>query len=197
MGDRHSDEEILESELHLADRGDEWSEHVDLLRLGGWPGDDLAPGEAVRERCAQRRREIETFPAAAIFLPLRDRFRNLYHWVVEPACHWENLQPVLIDRQVAGSRSAIDKAHDVMRSAALFVADITESTPNVFYEIGFMFALNKPGVLLSLDPGEQPHYVKGREVCRLTTGLDGTPASRRKLRAELRRIRSAFRAGSF
>lgn len=40
----------------------------------------------------------------------------------------------------------------------LIIADITPSNPNVFYEVGFAHALNKPTILIAEKPTEFLFY---------------------------------------
>jgi hypothetical protein len=164
-----------------------------LLRLGVWPDETtIATPNALREAQARRVRELATLPAALILFPFRDPYRDLYEWVIGPACHWEGLRPVVLDREAAGTLTAIGKAREAMRAAALYIADVSAWNVNVCYEIGFMDALGKPGVLLSSKTrARQPHYLKDREVSPMSTGLDATARNRTKLRAELARIRGS------
>ena len=188
-GGRPSDEQVVSLE---ADPRQPQSVRA-LLRLGLWPDETtIATPAGLREAHARRVRALEDLPTALIVFPFRDPYRDLYEWVIGPACHWENLRPVLLDRQAAGTLTAIGKAREAMRTAALYIADVSAWNVNVCYEIGFMDALGTPGVLISSKKGaRQPHYLKDREISPMSTGLDATARNRTKLRAELVRIRGS------
>jgi len=48
----------------------------------------------------------------------------------------------------APSENIRDKVHAAIESAVFVLADITKARPNIFYEIGYAIARNKPVLLL-------------------------------------------------
>ena len=170
-----------------------------LLLLGFWPFEELRNLILAQKKPAlhrldklyrRRASEIEDLPLSAfIALPFREVNDDLYEKIVCPACYWEDFRPIRVDREAAGMRTAVEKTREAMAAADVFVADITGSNANVFYELGYLDALGKAGVLISQDPGERLFYAEQREVGQLEFGAEGVAQSRAKLRSELRGIK--------
>lgn len=85
---------------------------------------------------------------AFVIMPLKEPFSTLYEEVIKPEAnelefdivHPDELQsPGIILEDI---RQRIEESHIV-------VADISEPNPNVFYELGYAHALNKPSILLA------------------------------------------------
>jgi hypothetical protein len=170
-----------------------------LLHLGRWPvehlrclllQEDVPSVDRLRRLHDERLGGIKRLPAAVVLLPLQNVNKEVSSIVVGPACLWEGLRPVLIDKEEAGARTWLQKAREQMRSAVLFVADVSRDNANVFYEIGFMDGLGKPGAFISLNRTKKPHYINDREISLVSRGEEGIAGSRAKLRAELRSIRN-------
>jgi hypothetical protein len=199
-GDSPSDELLVELQYGLADLGGEAAGWLkDLILLGCWPLDPLRslllrqrtpPVQTLRKMHAERLEVLETLPTAVALLPHQSANEEVYYSIVEPACRWENLRPVLIVKIEAGVKTWLEKARGEMKSAALFVADVSENNTNVFYEIGYMDGLGKPGAFISLKRGKIPHYINDREISPVSRGLIKMAECRAKLRAELRSIKN-------
>ena len=79
---------------------------------------------------------------------IRKRSNQLLKHIIKPAC--ENCgfdEPERIDL-IANPNSITDKILECLRTYELVVADLSEHNPNVFYELGYRMALNKPTILL-------------------------------------------------
>jgi hypothetical protein len=200
-GDQPSDELLVELQYGLADlEGEAASWLKDLILLGCWPLESLKslllrqtapPVRALRKMHADRLEALKALPTAVALLPHQNANEQIYFTIVEPACRWENVRPVLIVKKEAGARTWLKKASDEMKSASLFIADVSENNPNVFYEIGYMDGLGKPGAFISLKRGKIPHYINDREISGVALGLRKMAECRAKLRAELRSIRNS------
>lgn len=187
-------------EFELAARATEAADWLQkLLRLGCWPAghlrrlllqEEIPSVGRLRRLHEERLVALKSLPAAVVLLPLQNINKEVFSFVVGPACLWEGLRPVLIDREEAGAKTWLQKARDQMRSAALFVADVSRDNANVFYEVGFMDGLGKPGTFVSLTRTKKPHYINDREISLISRGTAGIAGSRAKLRAELRSIQN-------
>lgn len=71
----------------------------------------------------------------------------LYDEVIKPVCKKLNYDPIRGDEVASCSMILSDIIASLQNSAAI-IADITPDNPNVFYEIGYAHALNKPTILL-------------------------------------------------
>lgn len=170
-----------------------------LLRLGCWPvghlrrlllQEEVPSADRLRRLHEERLGSLKTLPAAVVLLPLHNINKEVFSVVVGPACLWEGLRPVMIDKEEAGAKTWLQKARDQMKSSALFIADVSRDNANVFYEVGFMDGLGKPGTFISLTRTKKPHYINDREISLVSRGVAGIAGSRAKLRAELRSLRN-------
>jgi hypothetical protein len=81
------------------------------------------------------------------------RFEDVY----SPAIADTGLEPYRVDRD-SGVDVPIDAIEEGIRTAAICLADITTDNPNVWYELGFAFAANRPVVMLCSDERRDKRY---------------------------------------
>lgn len=80
----------------------------------------------------------------------------------------------------------LTKLHLLLDRATLVIAEISESRPNVFYELGYAMGLKKPTILLLESGVKVPYDLQGLEVFEYENSLDGTEELRSKLGEHLR-----------
>lgn len=86
-------------------------------------------------------------PEAFIVSQFGGDYDILYSDVLEPVCEKLGYKPVRGD-EIASCSMIINDIVNSIRSSAVVIADITPDNPNVFYEVGYAHALNKPTILL-------------------------------------------------
>ena len=77
-----------------------------------------------------------------------EKFDDLYNNVIVPKCMEYGYEPIRADR-IYTSSSIIQDIITEISDASVIIADITMDNPNVFYELGYAHALNKPTILLA------------------------------------------------
>lgn len=88
----------------------------------------------------------------------RKRSDTLFKHVISPVCQECSFEPIRIDREnTTGSLTDEIIAH--IKTDDLVIADITDSNPNAFYEIGYRAALNKPAIHLMSKNNDIPFDV--------------------------------------
>ena len=89
------------------------------------------------------------------------RFRDIYKPAVEAA----GLEPYRVDKD-ASVMVPIDSIEQRIRSSAVCLADITTDNPNVWYELGFAFAADRPVVMVCSRErvGKYPFDIQHRTV---------------------------------
>lgn len=70
-----------------------------------------------------------------------------YDEVILPAIEAADLEPYRVDRD-PGAEIPIDTLHEEIRRSVVCLADITPDNPNVWYELGFAVASDKPIVMI-------------------------------------------------
>jgi hypothetical protein len=83
-----------------------------------------------------------------VIMPYRDAFRNTYQNVIKPVIEGNGLTSVLAEDDTRPGR-VDEQIIDSINDSKLCVADLTESNPNVMYEIAYAHSLKKPVVLIT------------------------------------------------
>lgn len=89
----------------------------------------------------------------------RKRSDQLLKHIITPVCLECGFdEPVRVDL-IANANSITDKILDCLNTHDLIIADLTDHNPNVFYELGYRVALNKPVVQLKAKDDTIPFDV--------------------------------------
>lgn len=127
--------------------------------------------------------EVETrLPSAFVVMQFTSPFNELFEEVIQPVC-----DSVGIDAYRASDiyRPGVI-LQDIIEGLAesnVIVAEITPANANVFYELGYAHALNKPVILLAERGTALPFDVSGYRVIFYENAIKGKSS----LEAELRR----------
>ncbi len=76
------------------------------------------------------------------------------------------LRCVRADREPEPGRDLLAKVHDKILGASVVVADVTEYSPNVYYEYGYASAHNRVPILIARDRAKLPTDLVGKEALR-------------------------------
>lgn len=87
-------------------------------------------------------------PKVFCIMKFEKDFEVLYKEVISPQCEKKGLRAIKAD-EIYASSSIIQDIIREISEAAIIIADITMDNPNVFYELGYAHALNKPTILLA------------------------------------------------
>jgi hypothetical protein len=85
------------------------------------------------------------------------KYDKLFEGVYSPAIVATGLEPYRVDRD-SGVDVPIDAIENGIRTATICLADITTDNPNVWYELGFAFAANRPVVMVCSDERRDKRY---------------------------------------
>lgn len=98
------------------------------------------------------------------------RFDKRYKDVFEPAIRAAGLEPYRVDSDPSAS-IPIDQIERAIRTCAVCFADITVDNPNVWFELGFALASEKPLCLVCADErtGKYPFDVQHRQILKYGT----------------------------
>jgi hypothetical protein len=98
------------------------------------------------------------------------KFDKRYKETYVPAIVAAGLEPYRVD-QDARTDVLITSIEDGIRSAAVCLADITTDNPNVWYELGFSFAANRPVVMVCSNErtGKYPFDIQHRAIIAYKT----------------------------
>jgi hypothetical protein len=110
-------------------------------------------------------------------------FDKRYRDVLAPAIKDAGLDPYRVDRDPA-TTIPIDDIEKGIRDSEICLADITTDNPNIWYEVGFSFAHDKPVVLICAKerPTDPPFDIQHRQI--IFYALD-SPSDFKKLGQEV------------
>jgi hypothetical protein len=95
------------------------------------------------------------------------------------------LECIRADDIPATSDSIRDKVHTCIDNAALIIADVSEATANIYYEVGYAAACRKPMIALAAEGKEIPTDLRGIETVPYTDSKGGWSRFETELRRHL------------
>jgi hypothetical protein len=75
------------------------------------------------------------------------KYDRRYHETIKPALVKAGVEPQRAD-DILGLNPVIEKIERAIEAAAICVAEVSEDNPNVWLELGYALALNRPAVIL-------------------------------------------------
>ncbi len=129
-------------------------------------------------------KEVMQMPGCFVIQPFdRGAFDKRYRDVLVPAIKEAGLEPYRVDEDPSAT-ILIDDIEAGIRGSDICLADITNDNPNIWYEVGFAIANDKPVVLIcaSPRPTSPPFDVSHRQI--IYYSLDA-PSDFKKLEREI------------
>lgn len=83
-----------------------------------------------------------------VIMQFTEEFDNLYAQVIKPICINFGMECIRAD-ECNSTGLILNDIIQSIKEASIIIADITPNNPNVFYEVGYAHAINKPTILLS------------------------------------------------
>lgn len=87
-------------------------------------------------------------PSAFVVMQFSSPYNEVYSEVIKTVCEGQHIDVTRIDEE-AGPGIIIQDITRAIREAKVVIADISPINANVFYEVGYAHALNKPTILLA------------------------------------------------
>ena len=113
-------------------------------------------------------------PKAFVVIKFIDKYKEIYEEVIKTVCTELNMKVIKAD-EIFGPGQIISDITNSIAESTVVVADITSLEPNIFYEVGYAHALNKPTVLIAEKGTERPFDVESFRILYSTKIL--LPAS--------------------
>lgn len=126
-------------------------------------------------------------PRAFVVMQFSEPYDQVYSEVVRRVCDNFNLQTIRAD-EIYGPGLIISDVVDQIQRAQVIIADITPVNANVYFEVGYALALNKPIILLAKKGTELPFDVKPFRVLFYEDSIGGKPKVEEGLARHLRAI---------
>jgi hypothetical protein len=118
----------------------------------------------------------KTESVAFIVMQFSPEYNELYEEVIKPTCAKFGMNVVRADDMYTNTQIIEDITKSI-RESSVVIADITADNPNVFYEVGYAHAINKPTILLSdKKRGKLPFDVSGFRTLFYENSIGGKRA---------------------
>ncbi len=129
-------------------------------------------------------------PVCFVVMQFTEEFNVLYKDVIYPVCEDYGYK-VLRGDDFYTSGLIMDDVTQSIQSSALIIADVTPDNANVFYEVGYAHAINKPTILLSDRKRERlPFDISGFRTLFYDNTIGGKALVEARLRQHLDALRS-------
>jgi len=118
-------------------------------------------------------------------------YNELYSEVIVPVCDDLGLAAIRADEAYGPGIIIADIAREIVE-AKVIIADITPANPNVYYEVGYAHALNKPTILIAEKPTQLPFDVSPFRVLFYENTIGGKTRIETGLRKHLDAIQTQW-----
>jgi len=126
-------------------------------------------------------------PTVFVVMQFTTPFNELYEEVIKKVCAEFQLKAVRADETFGPGIIIADIAKQILDSK-IIIADITPKNPNVYYEVGYAHALNKPTILIAEKPAELPFDVSGFRTLFYENSICGKAKIEEGLRKHIQAI---------
>ena len=127
-------------------------------------------------------------PKVFIVMQFSDEYNTLYNEVIKPVTESFDLECIRADEFYTSS-PIIKDIVDSIKESYIIIAEITPDNPNVFYEIGYAHAINKPTILLCDKKREKlPFDVSGFRTLFYDNSIGGKSKVERDLKKFIENI---------
>ena len=126
-------------------------------------------------------------PKAFVVMQFSSQYNDVYFEVIKQVCEAENIDVLRIDEE-SGPGLIIQDITRAIHESKLVIADISPVNANVFYEVGFAHALNKPTILIAEKETKLPFDVSSFRTLFYENSIGG----KRKLEEGLKRHLTAI-----
>lgn len=128
-------------------------------------------------------------PKIFVMMPFAEPFDTLYRDVINPVAKEQGFDVVRVD-EIVGPGMVNEDIQRQIEGAHAVVAEISTQNPNVFYELGYAHALQKPAVLLvrRSDGAAMPFDIRSYRAIFYDDSIGGKKTVERNLEQHLSAI---------
>jgi len=111
-------------------------------------------------------------PIAFVVMQFTKPYNELYSEVIHPICKEFGISAIRADETYGPGIIITDIARQITE-ASLVVAEITPANPNIYYEVGYSHALNKPAILIAEKGTDLPFDLSPFRVLLYENSIEG------------------------
>lgn len=118
---------------------------------------------------------------AFVIMEFSATYRSVYTEIIKPVCEDFNIECIRADEQFLPG-SIIKDIIESIKASDIIIADITPDNPNVYFEVGYAYALGKNPILLMNKAREKlPFDVSGFRMIMYSDSIQGAPNLKQQL----------------
>lgn len=106
-------------------------------------------------------RDSASKPHVFVAMPFSEEMDDVFHYGIQAAVNSAGYLCERVDLS-AFTGEILDRIKARIQTAALVIAEVTTSNPNVFLEVGFAWGTERPTVLLTREPDKLPFDIRGQ-----------------------------------
>lgn len=127
-------------------------------------------------------------PKAFVVMQFTDEYNDLYKEVIKPVVENYGFECERVDESHT-TNPILQDIIQLIRESSVIIADITPNNPNVFYEVGYAHAVNKPTILLCDRKRERlPFDISGFRTLFYDNTIAGKTAVEKSLKKYLENL---------
>jgi hypothetical protein len=128
-------------------------------------------------------------PRSFVIMPFAEKYRSLYETFIKKLLSDLGLETKRAD-EIFGTNPIIQDILDNIQKSRLIIAFVTESNPNVLYEIGVAHTLKKDVIILTPDVNKLPFDIRHLRCIQYDDSLAGSEKLRSDLELTVKQILS-------
>jgi hypothetical protein len=121
-----------------------------------------------------------------VLQPFSHEFDSVFEAIITPAVRAAGGLVRRTD-QISVVGSIIEEVYKAIEQAHVLICDISNSNPNVMYELGYAHALQKPVIMICHEPEHMPFDVRGLRVLYYDISMANLSATVRELQELIQR----------
>jgi nucleoside 2-deoxyribosyltransferase len=122
-----------------------------------------------------------------VIMPFEEKFNGIWKHVIKPTVEDTGDECLRAD-DIFAPGSIIEDVIHAIHEANYIIADVSEQNPNVYYELGFAHAIEKPVILLTSDISKLPFDIKQQRVIKYSDTAAGAADLKQSLKKYLTTI---------
>lgn len=126
-------------------------------------------------------------PKAFVVMQFSSQYNDVYYEVIKTVCQQEKIDVLRIDEEI-GPGLIIQDITRAIHESKIVIADISPVNANVFYEVGFAHALNKPTILIAEKETKLPFDVSSFRTLFYENSIGGKSKLEEGLKRHIKAI---------
>lgn len=122
-----------------------------------------------------------------VIMPFEETFNGIWKTVIKPTVEDTGDECLRAD-DIFAPGSIMDDIIQAIHEADYIIADLSKQNPNVYYELGFAHALEKPVILLTSNISRLPFDLKHKRVIKYSDTAAGAASLKDSLKKYLTAI---------